>query len=108
MKIEKKLVKYGDILPTDKLVICDLSNEFEKYIGDENGINIVYSSKEYDKIYDIYRRIYRDNYVRHLNGDIAFTRMVNDTTQIAPFYCIIRRDDNPIEMMMKHFKNINK
>lgn len=101
-------MRYCDILNNDKLVMCE--GDCEEYRGDENGTYIVYSR-------DVYIatdgspliRKYKDNYVRYLNGDIALTREVNDTTRIAPFYCIIRRDDNPIEeMMMKHFKNINK
>lgn len=100
-------MRYCDILNNDKLVMCEGS--YGKYRGDENGTYIVYSSDEYIATdgSPLIRK-YKDNYVRYLDGDIAFTREVNDTAQIAPFYCIIRQDDNPIEMMMKHFKNINK
>ena len=107
MRIEKKIMRYGDILNNDKLVMCD--GEYWKYSGDENGTYIIYSRDIY-KIIDSSPLIrkYKDNYVRYMDDDIAFTRMVDDTTRIAPFYCIIRLYDNPIEMMMKHFKNINK
>ena len=100
-------MRYCDILNNDKLVMCNGS--FGKYTGDENGTCIVYSKDEYIAVdCSPLIRKYKDNYVRHLNGDIGLMRTVNDTTQIAPFYCIIRLDDNPIEMMMKHFKSIKK
>ncbi len=107
MKIEQKPMRYGDILNNDKLVMCE--GEYWKYRGDENGTYIVYSRDEYIATDGSpLLRKYKDNYVRYLDGDVAFTRIVDDTTRIAPFYCIIRLYDNPIEMMMKHFKNINK
>lgn len=100
-------MRYGDILNNDKLVMC--GGGYEKYRGDENGTYIVYSRDVYiETDGSPLIRKYKDNYVRYLDGEVAFTRMVDDTTRIAPFYCIIRLYDNPIEMMMKHFKNINK
>lgn len=101
-------MRYCDILSTDKMVICEAFGRYKKYRGDEDGINIVYSSEEYNKVESIDERIYRDGYVRDLDGDIAYNRMPNGEDNIAPFYCIIRLDYNPIEMMMKHFKSIKK
>lgn len=97
-------MRYCDILLTDKLIMCE--GRYGKYRGDEEGTIIVYSSDEYKNANETaYQRVYKNNHVRHLNGDIAFTRKVDDEDQIVSFYCIIR-NDNPIISMIKHFKNI--